>query len=152
MSLPDIPLTAIIYLLSKAIPTVLILTLLGITVHVTLSTILLYRKRNFTFSIHTIVTPVLLISALLFFSYRGVATLTTDLKEVWTEDTITEIVQINTVSKPSFIIPNQVIETDKVNLQNIQSEWYVKEGYQYEITYYKTSKVITDVNKIENQN
>lgn len=148
MGLPDISITTYVYLLTKAIPLGLILFLTVITLLLSILLVILYNRKKFTFSPYFGVILLVAVAILLLFTYQNASSFTVELKEVWNEKKVTEVVLIKTISKQTPVINNEEIKTDKGDLLNIRNEWYFKEGKKYEITYYKTSQVIVDVNKV----
>ena len=152
MGLPDISITTYVYLLSKAIPSGLILFLTVIATFLFIFLVILYKRKKFTFSPYFALVPVAIILVLAFFSVQSVANFTVELKEIWSEEKVTEVLTVQSISKQTPVIKNEEIATEKGNLLNVRNEWYFKEGKKYEIIYYKTSKVIADVNKIEGEN
>lgn len=151
MGLPNISLTTYVYLLSQAIPLALMLLLTTITIFLTIFLVVLYRRKKFTFSPYFIFLPLLALAVLIVVSYQDTLSFSSELKEVWTEDTVTANITVQNISKQTPVIHNEAITSNKGVFLNIRNEWYFKTGKKYEITYYPTSKVIADVNKIEGE-
>lgn len=151
MGLPDISITTYAYLLSKAIPLILILLLTVITVFLLFFLVILYKRKKYTFSPYFVLLPLALIVVLSYFTFQKAVSFSVELKEVWNEETVTEVLTVKSISEQTPVTRNQQITTNKGDLHNIRSEWYFKEGKKYEVIYYKTSKVITDVNKVEGE-
>lgn len=151
MGLPNISIMTYVYLLSKALPLGLILFLTIVTIFLTFFIAIMYVKKNFNFSPYFAIVPVVVILALTYFSYQSLSSFSAEFNEIWNEETVTEIVTIKAISKQTPVINNEEIKTNNGNLLNIRNEWYFKKGKKYEVTYYKTSKVIADVNKVDKE-
>lgn len=151
MRLLDISLAIYSYLLTKTIEFGLLVVLTGLTVYITFQLYVLHKKRTLRTPILTFIVSLTILLMVIILTFSKGVELSTDIKEVWLDDTKTEVLEIHSISDTNLIMKDTIITTDRQVLINVRNEWYLKEGKKYEITYYKTSKVISSVKKVEGE-
>lgn len=145
-TLMNIDFGVVYYWVAKATPILLVSVLFLILFFVSLRYVIATARRKSFKKVD--ITHIVLVIFMPILMYMSVSQLTATTKEIINADTETQVVHVKKLSDLEAVTKNVTVVTNKADLVNSRSEWYLKEGYDYEVTYYKKSKVITNVGKI----